>query len=82
MDRKVSEMGKCYRKKDNFALYKDQAGFLSVYQIFRDEDGEKIAMWRGYLAYPENFEVVVEELKYEDKLALKELEAEFGISVA
>ena len=76
--KKVKDMGKCYRKKDNFGLYKDECGFLAVYSVFEDE-GEQVAVFRGYLARPENWEVVVEDLKYEDKLAMREMEKEFGV---
>ena len=77
MKKLVSELGKCYRKIDNFGLYKDEGGFLAVYSLFEDE-GEQVANFRGYLAHLENWEVVVEDLKYEDKIALAELQAEFG----
>lgn len=75
----TKELGKCYRKIDHFGLYKDKAGFFGVYSIFKEE-GKEYAYWRGMLAHPENFEVVVEELKYEDKQALAELRAEFGVA--
>jgi hypothetical protein len=73
----VKDLGKCYRNKDGFALYKDGAGFI-VYSIFKEE-GKEFANFRGYLTDPDNFESVVEDLKYEDKLALHELEKEFGV---
>ena len=80
--KEVKDMGKCYRKVDNFALYKDECGFLAVYSVWKEDDvfkdGKEYANFRGYLANPENFESVVEELKYEDKIALAELRAEFG----
>jgi hypothetical protein len=46
--------------------------------VFEDE-GDQVANFRGYLARPENWEVVVEELKYEDKLAMHQMEKEFGV---
>ena len=76
--RKVKDMGKCYRKIDNFGLYKDESGFLAVYSLFEDE-GEQVANFRGYLAHLENWEVVVEDLKYEDRLAMHQMEKEFGV---
>ena len=75
--KEVKDMGKCYRKVGNFGLYKDECGFLAVYSVFEDE-GKKYANFRGYLANPENFESVVEDLKYEDKQELAELQREFG----
>lgn len=74
--KEVKDMGKCYGKKDGFALYKDGAAFI-VYSVFKDE-GKQVAEFRGYLADPENFESVVEDLKYEDKLAMADLRREFG----
>ena len=75
----TKDMGKCYRKKDGYALYKDEMGFVGVYSIFQDE-GKEVAVHRGYLAHPENFEMVVEELKYEAKIAIQELREEFGMT--
>lgn len=76
----TSTLGRCYRKIDNYALYKDATGFLSVYLTWKEDDvfhdGKEYAVWRGYLAHLENFEAVVEDLKYEDKIALAELRAE------
>ena len=74
--KEVKDMGKPYATKDGFALYQDGAAFI-VYSIFKDE-GKDVANFRGYLSNPENFESVVEDLKYEDKLAMIELQREFG----
>lgn len=75
-------LGKCYRKFENYRLYKDATGFLGVYCVYTEDDvfgdGKEYAVWRGYLAHPENFEAVVIDLKHEDKIALAELRAEFG----
>ena len=32
--KETKDMGKCYRKKDGYALYKDEMGFMGVYSIF------------------------------------------------
>jgi hypothetical protein len=74
----VKDMGKCYRKKGSFALYKDGAAFI-VYSVFKDE-GKEFAVFRGYLTDPDNFESVVEDLKYEDKQAMADLQREFGFA--
>lgn len=76
----TSTLGRCYRKIDNYALYKDKTGLFAVYMVWKEDDvfhdGKEYALWRGYLAHPENFSVVVQELKYEDALGLAELRAE------
>lgn len=71
-------LGNCHGKVDNFAVYEsNDVGLYAIYSVFKEEDKE-FAVFRGYLAHLENFEVVVEDLKYEDKIALAELQAEFG----
>lgn len=75
--KEVKDMGKCYRKQDGYALYKDECGLLAIYSVFEDE-GKEVAVFRGYLARPENFEAIVADLKYEDKLAMADLQREFG----
>lgn len=71
-------LGSCYGKVDNFAVYEsNDVGYYAIYSVF-EEEGKEFAVFRGYLAHLENFEVVVEDLKYEDKVAIAELQAEFG----
>lgn len=77
--KETKDMGKCYRKKDGYALYKDEMGFIGVYSVFEYE-GKEVASHQGYLAHPENFEAVVGELKHEAELAIQELRKEFGVA--
>jgi hypothetical protein len=79
--KEAKEMGKCYRKVGKFAMYKDECGFFGVYSLFED-DGKEYANFRGYLAYPENFESVLADLEYEDRVMMRELEEEFGMKFA
>jgi hypothetical protein len=72
-------LGNCHGKVDNFAVYEsNDVGLYAIYSVFKEEDKE-FAVFRGYLAHPENWEVVVEDLKYEDKFAMHEMEKEFGV---
>lgn len=69
--------GRYLAKQDNYEVHRENGGMV-VYSVWT-EQGEKRGLEVGYLADLENFSSVVEELQYENKLALRELEKEFGV---